>query len=69
MYTPSEMQAEVPQGSKLSPALYSSYVNDVLQTPGVYLALLADDTRLYATDRKEGFVLRKLQRSLSSMET
>jgi hypothetical protein len=39
------------------------------QTPGVYLALFADDTCLYATDRKEGFVVRKFQRGLSSMET
>jgi hypothetical protein len=39
------------------------------QTPGVYLALFADDTCLYATDRKEDFVVRKLQRGLSSMET
>jgi hypothetical protein len=38
------------------------------QTPGAYLALFADDTCLYATDRKEGFVVRKLQRGLSSME-
>jgi hypothetical protein len=40
-----------------------------LQTPGVYLALFAEDTCLYATDRKEGFVVRKLHRRLSSMET
>jgi hypothetical protein len=38
-------------------------------THGVHLALLADDTCLYATDRKECFVLRKLQRGLGSMET
>jgi hypothetical protein len=31
--------------------------------------IFADDTCLYATDRKEGFVVRKLQRGLSSMET
>jgi hypothetical protein len=29
----------------------------------------ADDTCLYATNRKEGFTVRKLQRGLSSMET
>jgi hypothetical protein len=38
------------------------------QTHGVFLALFADDTCLYATDRKEGFVVRKLQHGLSSME-
>jgi hypothetical protein len=35
------------------------------QTHGVHLALFADDTCLYATDRKEGFVVRKLQRGLN----
>jgi hypothetical protein len=45
------------------------YINDTPQTPGVYLALFADDTSLYATERKEGYVLRKLQRSLNPIET
>jgi hypothetical protein len=31
------------------------------------LALFADDTCLYVTDRKEGYVLRKIQRGLDSM--
>jgi hypothetical protein len=43
-------------------------INDDPQTPGVYLTLFADDTCLYATDRNEGFVVRKLQRGLSSIE-
>jgi hypothetical protein len=30
------------------------YINDAPQTHGVHLALFADDTCLYATDRKEG---------------
>jgi hypothetical protein len=30
-------------------------------------ALFADDTCVYATERKEGYVLRKLQRGLNSM--
>jgi hypothetical protein len=65
------MQADVPQGSVLSPTLYSLYVNDALQTPGVYLlvALFADDNCLCATDHKKGFIVRKLHRSLSSIET
>jgi hypothetical protein len=39
------------------------------QTSGVNLALFADDTCLYATDHKEGYVLRKVQRGLNSMAT
>jgi hypothetical protein len=68
MSTPREFQAAVPQGSLLSPKLYNIYVNDPPKIQGVYLALCTDDTCLYATDRKEGFIVRKLQRCLSSMD-
>jgi hypothetical protein len=43
-------------------------MNDTPQTPGVQLALFADNTCMYTTERKEGYVLRKLQRGLTSME-
>jgi hypothetical protein len=66
---PGEIQAGVPQGSVLSPTLFNMYINDAFQTHGVHLALFAVDTCLYATDGKEGFVVRTLQRGLSSMET
>jgi hypothetical protein len=52
MSTPRVMQAGVPQGSVLSLTLYSMYINDAPQTHGVYLALFAEDTCLYATDRE-----------------
>jgi hypothetical protein len=55
------------QGSVLSLTLYNLYINETPQTPGVNLALFADDTCLYATDRKEGYVLRKIQRVLNCM--
>jgi hypothetical protein len=58
--TPRYMQAGMPQGSVLSPTVYNLYINDTPKTPVVNLALFADDTCLYATDRKEGFVLRKI---------
>jgi retron-type reverse transcriptase len=67
MSTPRYMQAGVPQGSVLSPILYNLFINDTPQTPGVNLALFADDTYLYAINRKEGYVLRKIQRGLDSM--
>jgi hypothetical protein len=57
MSTPRVMQAGVPQGSVFSPTLYNMYINDAPQTHGVYLALFANDTYLYVTDRKEGFVV------------
>jgi hypothetical protein len=68
--TPREIRAEVPQDSVLSHILCNMYINNSApQTSGVYLALFADDTSLYATDSKEDFVVRKFQRCLSSMET
>jgi hypothetical protein len=67
MSTPRSMQAGVPQGSILSPTLYNLYINDTPQTPDVNLALFVDDTCLYETDSKEGYVLRKIQRVLDSM--
>lgn len=39
------------------------------QNAGVFLALFAVDKCLYCADRKEGYVLRKLQRGLSSMDS
>jgi hypothetical protein len=67
MFTPMEMKAGVPQSSVLSSTLYNLYINDTPKTIRANLALFADDTCLYATDRKEGYVLRKLQRGLNSM--
>jgi hypothetical protein len=43
------------------------YINDTPQTTCVYLDLFADDTCFYATERKEGYAVRKLQRGLNSM--
>jgi hypothetical protein len=69
MSTPRVMQAGVPQGSVLSPTLFNMYIDDAPQTRGVHLALFADNTCLHATDHKEGFIVRKLQRGLGSLET
>jgi hypothetical protein len=71
MSTPRDVQASVLKVSVLSPTLYSLrvYTNDTPRTPDVYLGLFADDAYIYATDRKQGYVLRKLQRGLSAIET
>jgi hypothetical protein len=67
--TSREMQAGVPQDSVLSPTLFNTYINYAPRTHGVCLVLFAGDTCLYETNRMEGFIVRKLQRGLSSMET
>jgi hypothetical protein len=62
--TPRFMEAGVPQGSVLSPILYNLYINDTPQATNLHLALFEDDTCLYSTDRKEGYIVRKLQHGL-----
>jgi hypothetical protein len=50
--TSREMRSGVPKGSVLSPTFCNRHIKDAFQTPGVYLALSADNTCMYATDRK-----------------
>jgi hypothetical protein len=68
MSTPRDTKAGVSQVSVLSSTLYSLYINDTTQTPGVHLALFANDTCIYTPDRKDGYVLGKIQRSPTSIE-
>jgi retron-type reverse transcriptase len=56
--TPRYTEAGVPQGSVLSHTLYNLYINDTPQAISTHLALFADDTCLYATDRKESYIVR-----------
>jgi hypothetical protein len=48
--------AGVPHGSALAPVLYSLYINDALVAPGTHLALFADDTRIYMTEKHKHLV-------------
>jgi hypothetical protein len=61
------MKARVPQCSVLYPTLCNLYINDTPQTIVVYLALFSGDTRLYATECKEGYVFKNLQCGLNSV--
>jgi hypothetical protein len=50
---PKHIQAGVPQDSVLFPTLYSIYIQDMPQTPGVFLGRFADDTRIGICDRPQ----------------
>jgi hypothetical protein len=68
MSTPRCIQAEVHKVLSC-PSLYTTCKLMIPPPPtiGVNLALFTDDTSLYATEHKEGYVLRKVQRGLNSM--
>jgi hypothetical protein len=67
--TPRDVQAGVTQDFFLFPSLYTVCINDTALTPGVYLTLFTDDRCIYITDRQDGYVLRKLERNLTLMES
>ncbi|GBP55068.1 Probable RNA-directed DNA polymerase from transposon BS [Eumeta japonica] len=60
--------AGVPQGSTLSPLLYSANVNDIPRpSTGVQLAFFADDTALYLRSNCIGNILPRLQRAIDEL--
>jgi hypothetical protein len=65
--SPRKVASGVPHGSVLAPVLYSLYINDAPAAPGIHLALFADGTCVYATEKHELRVLNNLQRGLTAM--
>ncbi|GBP31084.1 Probable RNA-directed DNA polymerase from transposon BS [Eumeta japonica] len=62
------IRAGVPQGSTLSPLLYSAYTNDIPRpSSGVQLALFADDTALYLRGATERNIGPHLQRAIDEL--
>ncbi|GBP66085.1 RNA-directed DNA polymerase from mobile element jockey [Eumeta japonica] len=62
------IRAGVPQGSTLSPLLYSAYVNDIPQpSTGIQLALFADDSALYLRSNSIGNILLRLQKAIDEL--
>ncbi|GBO98417.1 Probable RNA-directed DNA polymerase from transposon X-element [Eumeta japonica] len=60
------IRAGVPQGSALSPLLYSAYTNDIPRpTSGVQLALFADDAALFFRSRRS--IFRHLARAIDEI--
>ncbi|GBP77303.1 Probable RNA-directed DNA polymerase from transposon X-element [Eumeta japonica] len=64
----SPWHAGVPQGSALSPLLYSAYTNDIPRpTSGVQLALFTDDTVLFFRSRDRHSIFRHLPRAIDEL--
>lgn len=64
---PHPIRAGVPQGSVLSPTLYSLFTNDVPKHPKVQLGLFADDTAIYVTHPKPAVIRRYLQEAITAL--
>lgn len=64
---PHPIRAGVPQGSVLSPTLYSLFTNDIPRHPKVHLGLFADDTALFTTHCKYAFIRRYLQEAITDL--
>lgn len=62
------IDAGVPQGSILSPGLYSIYVSDLKVDPLSDTACYADDTSVYSSANRSGAICRRLQKSLNRIE-
>lgn len=67
----SEMKIQnegIPQGSVLSPALFTIYVNDLPKLQHILLAQFADDTALLTTGCRLDFIINRLQRQIDILE-
>ncbi|GBP67581.1 Probable RNA-directed DNA polymerase from transposon BS [Eumeta japonica] len=62
------IRAGVPQGSALSPLLYSAYLNDIPRpSSGVQLVLFADDTAFFLRSNCLRNILPRLQRAIDEL--
>lgn len=61
-------ESGVPQGSTLSPLLFSVFTKDIPRTEATELALYADDTAVYTRSVDPRLITRRLQRAADDLE-
>ena len=61
------LHAGVPQGTILSPLLFSLFMNDIVQTSGIDVNLFADDTPVCASDSSVNRLQQKLQHAVDKL--
>lgn len=62
--TPRHIEAGVPQGSCLSPILYSLYINDLPTIDRVKTLIFADDTMFHTNHRNKKYATYQLQKQI-----
>lgn len=62
-----DIPAGVPQGSVLSPLLYTLFTSDVKVPRGTEMALYADDTALIIEGKVTSAIINKMEKSISSL--
>ncbi|CAI6345283.1 unnamed protein product [Macrosiphum euphorbiae] len=63
--TTRQIEAGVPQGSCLSPLLYTVFINDLPSEPQVSTSLFADDTMFHTSNKNATYAILRLQRQIN----
>ncbi|GBO08824.1 RNA-directed DNA polymerase from mobile element jockey [Araneus ventricosus] len=62
------MKAGIPQGGKISPVLYSIYVNDIPTTHKTLLGMYADDTTILARNKNPKYTAAAINQHLQKLD-
>lgn len=62
------MFAGLPQGTCISPILYSLFISDLPKPKSTELALYADDTAAYTSSKQSNVIIKRLAQALNDLE-
>lgn len=62
------MPAGLPQGTCISPILYSLFISDLPSPKSTELALYADDTAAYTSSKQSNVIIKRLAQALEDLE-